>query len=894
MDEGVGVDSVGGCRPDRTVVVGPKNGPLITDITHIRRRRRKGLCQTTCGQHSRVQSGGQQNSRLDMEIRHPALLFYLFAMACFLACAESLNRTDFPAGFMFGSASSSYQYEGAAKEDGRGSSIWDTFTRTHPEKIADHSSGDIADEFYYRFLEDIALMKEVGFESFRFSISWSRILPKGKLSGGVNQEGVAFYNDLINELLYQGEIFNSPQANSLLLCNAYWDDYRDYADFCFKEFGDRVKFWTTFNEPHTFAEKGYATGTNAPGRCSNYSGNCTFGNSGTEPYIVGHHILLSHAAAVRLYREKYQLLSSFPFTCRYANPLTFGDYPETMRALVGDRLPKFTASQSEMVKGSLDFLGVNYYTARYADNITSSTGDYPSYTTDSHVNLTTEKDGVLIGEPTASSWLYIYPRGIRELVLYINRTYNPPPIYITENGLNDKGSLPLQDALDDIVRLKYHRSHMSYVLEAIKAGVDVRGYLAWSFLDNFEWESGKICILKSQTTGKENDVADKEKISDHSTGDVAVDFYYRFKEDINLVKELGLDSFRFSISWSRILPSKISLHSSFCHFIWEAKRERFGRYVYQNQKLGEGFKAFNEIPVGDVCSWTQMAAGCLQCGEPSKALEIVAQMKKMGIKPNKFTLATALNACANIASLAEGKKVHGLRIKLGRDIDVCVDNALLDMYAKCGCVDSAWAVFRSMNDHSIVSWTTMIMACAINGQSRKALKIYDEMRLKDIHPNCITFICVLYACGQGGFLDEGRKLFSSMACDYGILPQEDHYACMVNLLGRAGRLKEAEELILGMPFKPGVLVWKTLLGACHVYGDMEIGKHAAEHVLHLDRNDPSTYVVLSNLFAGLSNWDSVGMLRELMETQDVKKIPGSSWIEVEKNRSLIPKLEGCM
>lgn len=314
----------------------------------------------------------------------------------------------------------------------------------------------------------------------------------------------------------------------------------------------------------------------------------------------------------------------------------------------------------------------------------------------------------------------------------------------------------------------------------------------------------------------------------------------------------------------------------------------------KNQKLGEGFKAFNEIPVGDVCSWTQMAAGCLQCGEPSKALEIVAQMKKMGIKPNKFTLATALNACANIASLAEGKKVHGLRIKLGRDIDVCVDNALLDMYAKCGCVDSAWAVFRSMNDHSIVSWTTMIMACAINGQSRKALKIYDEMRLKDIHPNCITFICVLYACGQGGFLDEGRKLFSSMTCDYGILPQEDHYACMVNLLGRAGRLKEAEELILGMPFKPGVLVWKTLLGACHVYGDMEIGKHAAEHVLHLDRNDPSTYVVLSNLFAGLSNWDSVGMLRELMETRDVKKIPGSSWIEVEKNRSLIPKLEGCM
>jgi pentatricopeptide repeat protein len=313
-------------------------------------------------------------------------------------------------------------------------------------------------------------------------------------------------------------------------------------------------------------------------------------------------------------------------------------------------------------------------------------------------------------------------------------------------------------------------------------------------------------------------------------------------------------------------------------------------FYIKNQKLLEGFKAFDEMAVRDVCSWTQMAAGCIQYGEPSKALELIAEMKKMGVKPNKLTLAAALNACANLASLEEGKKVHVLRIKLGNDIDVCVDNALLDMYAKCGCVDSAWVVFRSMNDHSIVSWTTMIMACAINSQARKALKIYDEMRLKGIQPNYITFICVLYACGQGGFIDEGWELFFSMTRDYGIFPQEDHYACMVNLLGRAGRIEEAEELILRMPFQPGVLVWKTLLGACHVFGNMEIGKRAAEQVLHLDKKDPSTYVVLSNLFAGLSDWDGVGMLRALMETRDVKKMPGSSWIEIEKNCSLLPTI----
>jgi pentatricopeptide repeat protein len=168
------------------------------------------------------------------------------------------------------------------------------------------------------------------------------------------------------------------------------------------------------------------------------------------------------------------------------------------------------------------------------------------------------------------------------------------------------------------------------------------------------------------------------------------------------------------------------------------------------------------------------------------------------------------------------------------------------------------------------------------------------MRLKGVQPNYITFISVLYACGQGGLVDEGWELFSSMTSDYGIPPQEDHYACMVNLLCRAGCIKEAEELILRMPFQPGVLVWKTLLGACHVYGDMEIGKRAAEHVLNLDRRDPSTYVVLSNLFAGFSNWDSVGMMRELMETRDVKKMPGSSWIEIEKNPSLLPKFGGFM
>ncbi|GMY22309.1 beta-glucosidase 17-like isoform X8 [Fagus crenata] len=467
-----------------------------------------------------------------MRIHHHLLLYVLLFVSYYFSCTESLSRTDFPAGFIFGGASSAYQYEGAAYQHGKGPSIWDTFTRVHPEKIADHSSGVIADEFYYRYKGDIALMKEIGLDYFRFSISWPRILPKGKISGGVNQEGVTFYNNLINEILSQGlkpliTLFHwdVPQAledeyGGFLSPNIV-DDYRDYVDLCFKEFGDRVKYWTTINEPNSFAIGGYATGVMAPGRCSNYIGNCTFGNSGTEPYIVGHNLLLSHATAVKLYKENYQacqigkigiIVQSYWMVPKYqtvaskkaafraldflfgwfVDPVIFGDYPETMRALVGTRLPIFTESQSKMLKGSLDFLGVNYYSARYANDSTSSSRVNLSYTTDSHVNLTTEKDGIPIGQSTACGWIYIYPRGIRDFILYVSKKYNNPPIYITENGFSDvnNNSLPIQDALNDSLRLKYHQLHLSSLIKVIKAGINVKGYYVWSFLDDFEWEFG--------------------------------------------------------------------------------------------------------------------------------------------------------------------------------------------------------------------------------------------------------------------------------------------------------------------------------------------------------------------------------------------------------------------
>ncbi|KAJ7947513.1 Beta-glucosidase [Quillaja saponaria] len=444
-----------------------------------------------------------------------------------------LNRTSFPAGFIFGAASAAYQYEGAANEGGKGPSIWDTFTHKHPDKIQDRSNGDVAIDEYHHYKEDVGIMKEMNLDAYRFSISWPRILPKGKLSGGVNKEGINYYNNLINELLAKGlqpygTIFHWDLPQTLedeyggFLSSHIVNDFKDYAEICFKEFGDRVKHWITMNEPWTYSMGGYALGTLAPGRCSSWlNNNCTGGDSSTEPYIASHNQLLAHAAAVEVYRNKYQTSQKgsigitlvchwmVPFSNKksdqdaasraldfmfgwFMDPLTSGDYPNAMRSLVGNRLPKFSNEKSKLLKGSFDFIGLNYYTADYAAHAPPLSNARPSYVTDSLANLSTERNGIPIGPVTALSWLHVYPRGLKELLVYVKRKYNNPPIYITENGyvdFNDPDIL-LEDALLDTYRVDYYYRHLYLLSQAIKEGVNVKGYFAWSLLDNFEWGSG--------------------------------------------------------------------------------------------------------------------------------------------------------------------------------------------------------------------------------------------------------------------------------------------------------------------------------------------------------------------------------------------------------------------
>ncbi|WCJ18997.1 beta glucosidase 12 [Euphorbia peplus] len=471
--------------------------------------------------------GRHYNMKIECFVCVIQFLITTLAFARDLKSCSSINRAIFPSSFLFGSSSSAYQYEGAAAIDGKGPSIWDTYTQKFPDRIKDHKNGSIAVDQYHRYKEDVAIMKDIGFDAYRFSISWSRVLPQGHLGGGVNQQGIDYYNNLINELLSNGvqpvvTLFHwdLPQALETkykgFLSTKIVVDFQAYAELCFEKFGDRVKHWITLNEPLNYAFAGYSLGVYAPVRCSNRS-TCQEGDSGIEPYIVSHNQLLAHAAAVKVYKEKHQatqkgeigMALNAAWMIPYSNstqdklaatralafqfdwfmrPLYSGAYPKEMIDNVGNRLPKFSQEESTLVKGSYDFIGINYYTSNYAADIPPQTQNF-TLDSDSCANLTSERNGIPIG-PKNTDWLYVYPEGLLNLLVYTKDTYNSPKIYIMENGMGDPKETAGSVYLEDTSREEFYQDHIEKVHTAMQQGVNVNGYMAWSLLDNFEWIAG--------------------------------------------------------------------------------------------------------------------------------------------------------------------------------------------------------------------------------------------------------------------------------------------------------------------------------------------------------------------------------------------------------------------
>ncbi len=413
---------------------------------------------------------------------------------------SSLASKDFrfPEGFLWGAATAAHQIEGAPLADGAGPSIWTRFAHT-PGMTLNGDTGDVACDHYHRWKEDVGLMRELGLQAYRFSVSWSRILPEG--TGRVNQKGLDFYARLVDELLANGI---EP-----LLTLYHWDMpaalddrggwlNRDCADW-FAEYGrvlyraldGRVRKWVTLNEPWVVTDGGYLHGALAPGHRSRF-----------EAPIAAHNLMRAHGAAVQAYRAEgaheiglvVNIEPKYPagdseadaaavrrahayMNEQFLHPALLGRYPDELRDIFGEAWPDFPEADFGLIRQPLDFVGINYYTR----SVTGDGDSYPQRTTVVRQPL---------GTYTETGW-EVFPQGLTDLLLWFKRTYGDLPVYITENGAAFFDPPVAEEGrVRDPLRIDYLRKHLAAIHDAIAAGVDVRGYMAWSLLDNLEWSLG--------------------------------------------------------------------------------------------------------------------------------------------------------------------------------------------------------------------------------------------------------------------------------------------------------------------------------------------------------------------------------------------------------------------
>ncbi|XP_018573476.1 myrosinase 1-like [Anoplophora glabripennis] len=445
-----------------------------------------------------------------------------FIFCCLLAISIAQDETNnklFPKDFMFGAATASYQVEGAWDEDGKGENIWDHHIHSSPELIANNDTGDVACDSYHKYKEDVAMLKELGVDFYRFSLSWSRILPTGFVNK-VNLPGVTYYQNLIKELkdngieplitIYHWDLPQPLQDIGGWPSEFIVEAFAEYARLCFELFGDNVKYWLTFNEPYQICIGGYGLGYNAPG----------IKLTGLGDYMCAHHILQAHAKAWHIYDQEFRATQQgqvsitidtmwyepasdseedlvaaeralqFDFGW-YANPIYNSDYPEIMKTRIAERslaegfkqsrLPAFTDEEIAYISGTFDYMGVNMYTSMLAAAKDEVPIAEPSYFYDLGIDGYQPDDW----ESASISTSKITPWGIRKFLNWLKETYNNPAIIVTENGIPDNSSV-----IDDVKRVRFYRDYLSNVRSAIEDGVNVIGYAAWSLMDNFEWGLG--------------------------------------------------------------------------------------------------------------------------------------------------------------------------------------------------------------------------------------------------------------------------------------------------------------------------------------------------------------------------------------------------------------------
>ncbi|KAL3642009.1 hypothetical protein CASFOL_012824 [Castilleja foliolosa] len=289
---------------------------------------------------------------------------------------------------------------------------------------------------------------------------------------------------------------------------------------------------------------------------------------------------------------------------------------------------------------------------------------------------------------------------------------------------------------------------------------------------------------------------------------------------------------------------------------------------------------FDKMVDKDLICWSAMISGYADSDNPQEALKIFQQMQRDVIKPDQVTMLSVISACARLGGLDQAKKVHLFLDENGFGKALPINNALIDMYAKCGCLEEAKQVFDRMNRKNTISWTSMVSAFATHGDVDSALEYFKFMKSENVEPNWVTFVGVLYACSHAGLVEEGKRAFDSMVSDYGITPKLEHYGCMIDLYGRANYLKDALEIVENMPMAPNVVIWGSLMAACRIHGDFEFGEFAAKRLLDLDPDHDGAHVFLSNIYAKERRWENVKEIRRHMKRKGISKERGCSMIEM--------------
>jgi beta-glucosidase len=418
--------------------------------------------------------------------------------------ASRSAETRFPASFVWGAATASYQIEGAWNEDGKGLSIWDVFSKT-PGKVFNGDTGDVADDHYHRWQDDVALMMSLGLKAYRFSISWPRVLPEG--AGKVNEPGLDFYDRLVDGLLaasiqpyvtlYHWDLPQALQVKGGWGNRSIVEQFASYTEVVAQRLGDRVKQWITLNEPHVFAYAGYYHGRHAPGLHS-----LPIANQAAHNALVAHgraisvlralwpdaqagitlNLSLAYPASGMPADQQAARVSDGQLNRWFLDPLFGRGYPDDMLTFYGDAVPVIEPGDTEMIAAPLDFLGINYYSNRFVRAVSTETNPF------GFSGLSPEELIEASYEVTEMGWP-VMPDGLRELLVGLHRQYHPRAIYITENGAAFADQVQ-EGAVHDERRVEYLKEHFAAARRAISEGVPLRGYFVWSLMDNFEWAQG--------------------------------------------------------------------------------------------------------------------------------------------------------------------------------------------------------------------------------------------------------------------------------------------------------------------------------------------------------------------------------------------------------------------